>query len=45
MATTNGDSWEEPVIFVKSKTPIYLHLSDKDNPLYENHKCKPVGTH
>ena len=44
MATTNGDSLEEPVISVESKTPPYMYPSDNDKSLYENHKFKSTGT-
>ena len=44
MITTNGDWLEEPIIFVEYEMPPYLHISDIDNPLYENQKFKSVGT-
>ena len=44
MPTTNENSLGEPIIFVGSNTLSYLHPSDRDKSLYENHKSKPMGT-
>ena len=44
MATTNDDSLEESVIFIESKSPSYLHPSNINKSLYENHGSKPMGT-